>query len=88
MLLAGAPEYQRSFASNTLRGVSADASAVIAPLVAWLRDPPGTIGLTTPQVRTWTSAPAARGLPDGKTGQLTGAVSRAPIRSSTAGSSR
>jgi putative flavoprotein involved in K+ transport len=49
-------EYQRSFASNTLRGVSADASAVIAPLVAWLRDAPHTIGLTTPQTHAWTSA--------------------------------
>lgn len=52
-------EHQRSFASNTLRGVSADASAVIAPLVAWIRDAPRTIGLTTPQVRAWTSALAA-----------------------------
>jgi putative flavoprotein involved in K+ transport len=52
-------EYQRSFASNTLRGVSADASAVIAPLVAWIRDAPRTIGLTTPQIHTWTSASAA-----------------------------
>jgi putative flavoprotein involved in K+ transport len=39
-------EFQRSYASNTLRGVSADASAVIAPLVAWIRDAPRTIGLT------------------------------------------
>jgi putative flavoprotein involved in K+ transport len=39
-------EFQRSYASNTLRGVSADAAAVIAPLVAWLRDAPGTVGLT------------------------------------------
>ena len=52
-------EYQRSFASNTLRGVSADASAVIAPLVAWIRDAPRTIGLTTPQIHAWTSALAA-----------------------------
>jgi putative flavoprotein involved in K+ transport len=43
-------EFQRSFASNTLRGVGADASAVIAPLVAWIRDAPRTIGLTTPQI--------------------------------------
>ena len=43
-------EYQRSFASNTLRGVGADASAVIAPLVAWIDDAPRTIGLTTPQI--------------------------------------
>jgi putative flavoprotein involved in K+ transport len=49
-------EYQRSFASNTLRGVSADASAVIAPLVAWLRDAPHTIGLTTPQTHAWATA--------------------------------
>jgi putative flavoprotein involved in K+ transport len=39
-------EYQRSYASNTLRGVSANASAVIAPLLAWIRDAPRTIGLT------------------------------------------
>jgi putative flavoprotein involved in K+ transport len=52
-------EYQRSFASNTLRGVSADAAAVIAPLAAWVRDAPRTIGLTTPRVHAWTSAPAA-----------------------------
>jgi putative flavoprotein involved in K+ transport len=39
-------EYQRSYASNTLRGVSTDASAVIAPLLAWIRDAPRTIGLT------------------------------------------
>ena len=43
-------EYQRSFASNTLRGVSDDASAVIAPLAAWVRDAPRTIGLTVPQM--------------------------------------
>jgi putative flavoprotein involved in K+ transport len=53
-------EYQRSFASNTLRGVSADASAVIAPLVAWLRDAPRAIGLTTPQIRAPTVADARR----------------------------
>ena len=52
-------EYQRSFASNTLRGVSADASAVITPLVAWIRDAPRTIGLTTPQIHAWTTASAA-----------------------------
>jgi putative flavoprotein involved in K+ transport len=39
-------EFQRSYASNTLRGVSADASAVIPPLVAWIRDAPQAIGLT------------------------------------------
>jgi putative flavoprotein involved in K+ transport len=52
-------EHQRSFASNTLRGVSADASAVIAPLVAYVRDAPRTIGLTTPQMHPWTAAAAA-----------------------------
>jgi putative flavoprotein involved in K+ transport len=52
-------EYQRSFASNTLRGVSADATAVIAPLVAWTRDAPRTVGLTTPQIHAWTTASAA-----------------------------
>ena len=39
-------ENQRSFASNTLRGVSADAAAVVAPLVAWIRDPPAAVGIT------------------------------------------
>lgn len=38
-------EFQRSFASNTLRGVSADAAAVIEPLVAWIRDAPRIVGL-------------------------------------------
>jgi putative flavoprotein involved in K+ transport len=38
-------EFQRSYASNTLRGVSDDARAVIAPLVAWIRDAPTTVGL-------------------------------------------
>lgn len=38
-------EFQRSYASNTLRGVSEDASAVIAPLVAWIRDAPTKVGL-------------------------------------------
>jgi putative flavoprotein involved in K+ transport len=38
-------ELQRSFASNTLRGVSEDARAVIAPLLAWIRDAPAAIGL-------------------------------------------
>jgi putative flavoprotein involved in K+ transport len=41
-------EFQRSFASNTLRGVSQDALAVIAPLVAWIRDAPAAIGLAAP----------------------------------------
>jgi putative flavoprotein involved in K+ transport len=40
-------EFQRSYASNTLRGVNADASAVIAPLVAWIRGAPRTVGLAT-----------------------------------------
>jgi putative flavoprotein involved in K+ transport len=38
-------EFQRSYASNTLRGVSEDARAVIAPLVAWIRDAPRAVGL-------------------------------------------
>jgi putative flavoprotein involved in K+ transport len=38
-------EFQRSYASNTLRGVSEDARAVIAPLVAWIRDAPTRVGL-------------------------------------------
>ena len=38
-------EFQRSYASNTLRGVSDDAREVIAPLVAWIRDAPTTVGL-------------------------------------------
>ncbi len=38
-------EYQRSYASNTLRGAGDDARAVIAPLVAWIRDAPGAVGL-------------------------------------------
>ena len=38
-------EHQRSFASNTLRGVSDDARAVIAPLAAWIRDAPAKVGL-------------------------------------------
>ncbi len=38
-------EFQRSYASNTLRGVSDDARAVINPLVAWIRDAPSTVGL-------------------------------------------
>ncbi len=40
-------EYQRSFASNTLRGVSQDARAVIPPLAAWIRDAPTRVGLGT-----------------------------------------
>ncbi len=38
-------EFQRSYASNTLRGVSQDARAVVEPLVAWIRDAPTTVGL-------------------------------------------
>ena len=38
-------EFQRSYASNTLRGVSEDARAVVAPLVAWIRDAPTKVGL-------------------------------------------
>ncbi len=38
-------EFQRSYASNTLRGVSDDAHEVIAPLVAWIRDAPKRVGL-------------------------------------------
>ena len=40
-------EYQRSFASNTLRGVSADAAAVTAPVAAWVRDAPTAVGVST-----------------------------------------
>jgi putative flavoprotein involved in K+ transport len=40
-------EYQRSFASNTLRGVSADAAAVAAPMAAWVRDAPAQVGVST-----------------------------------------
>jgi putative flavoprotein involved in K+ transport len=38
-------EFQRSYASNTLRGVSDDARAVIAPLAAWIRDATTAVGL-------------------------------------------
>jgi putative flavoprotein involved in K+ transport len=47
-------EYQRSFASNTLRGVSADAAAVIAPLVAWIRDAPAAVGVSTYEASPFT----------------------------------
>jgi putative flavoprotein involved in K+ transport len=40
-------EHQRSFASNTLRGVTADAAAVAAPLAAWVRDAPATVGVNS-----------------------------------------
>jgi len=55
-------EHQRSFASNTLRGVAADASAVVAPLAAWICDAPRTIGLTTAEVHqpSRQMAPAAQ----------------------------
>jgi putative flavoprotein involved in K+ transport len=38
-------EHQRSYASNTLRGVSDDARAVTAPLAAWIRGAPAAVGL-------------------------------------------
>ena len=38
-------EFQRSFASNTLRGVHQDAEYVAAPLAAYLRDAPAAVGL-------------------------------------------
>jgi putative flavoprotein involved in K+ transport len=38
-------EFQRSFSSNTLRGVHRDAAHVIAPLAAHVRDAPATVGL-------------------------------------------
>lgn len=38
-------ESQRSYASNTLRGVSDDGREMIAPLAAWIRDAPSTVGL-------------------------------------------
>jgi len=38
-------EYQRSYASNTLRGVSDDADAVVEPLAAWVRDAPTLVGV-------------------------------------------
>lgn len=55
-------EFQRSFASNTLRGVSADASAVTAPLVAWIRDAPGVVARTAPGTR-WLPGRASGGSP-------------------------
>jgi putative flavoprotein involved in K+ transport len=39
-------EYQRSYASNTLRGVSDDARAVVGPLSAWVHDAPKGVGLS------------------------------------------
>ncbi|MEO3869768.1 NAD(P)/FAD-dependent oxidoreductase [Nonomuraea sp. B12E4] len=38
-------EFQRSFASNTLRGVSRDAAYVVGPLAAHVRDAPALAGL-------------------------------------------
>jgi len=38
-------EFQRSYSSNTLRGVADDARSVIAPLVAWISGAPTTVGL-------------------------------------------
>lgn len=38
-------EFQRSFASNTLRGVGGDADYVIPPLIAYARNAPAAIGL-------------------------------------------
>ncbi|SDU73861.1 flavin-containing monooxygenase [Jiangella alkaliphila] len=38
-------EFQRSFSSNTLRGVSRDADYVVGPLAAHVRQAPATIGL-------------------------------------------
>jgi putative flavoprotein involved in K+ transport len=38
-------EFQRSFSSNTLRGVYRDAEHVTGPLVAHVRNAPAVIGL-------------------------------------------
>jgi len=38
-------EFQRSFSSNTLRGVHRDAEYVLAPLAAYVRDAPTAVGL-------------------------------------------
>jgi putative flavoprotein involved in K+ transport len=38
-------EFQRSFSSNTLRGVYRDAEYVTGPLAAQVRDAPATVGL-------------------------------------------
>jgi putative flavoprotein involved in K+ transport len=50
-------EFQRSYASNTLRGVSADASTVVAPLAAWIRDAPRVVGLTDRRAQDLTALP-------------------------------
>ena len=75
-------ENQRSYASNTLRGVSADADAVIAPLVAWIRDAPRAIGLTTPQIHR-TGSPAViageAGVSAGRGAPARGRAEDAPI---------
>jgi len=38
-------EFQRSFSSNTLRGVHRDAEHVITPLAAHVRNAPAAVGL-------------------------------------------
>ena len=38
-------EFQRSFSSNTLRGVHRDAEHVISPLAAHVRNAPAAVGL-------------------------------------------
>jgi putative flavoprotein involved in K+ transport len=38
-------EFQRSFSSNTIRGVSRDADVVVGPLTAHVRQAPAIIGL-------------------------------------------
>jgi putative flavoprotein involved in K+ transport len=38
-------EFQRSFSSNTLRGVHRDAEHVIPPLTAHVRNAPAAVGL-------------------------------------------
>ena len=38
-------EFQRSFSSNTLRGVHRDAEHVIAPLAAHVRNAPAAVGV-------------------------------------------
>jgi len=41
-------EFQRSFSSNTLRGVGHDAAYVIPPLIAYAQNAPQRIGIRTP----------------------------------------
>jgi putative flavoprotein involved in K+ transport len=38
-------EFQRSFSSNTLRGVHRDAEHVVTPLAAHVRNAPAAVGL-------------------------------------------